>query len=127
MKWDVEFHGDFESEFDELPETVQDEIYVRGQLLATFGPSLGRPHVDTLDGSKHANMKELRFNADDGVWRVAFAFDPERRAVLLVAGDKSGVSQKRFYKGLVKKADTRFDKQLAMLKERKTRKKRGKK
>jgi hypothetical protein len=47
--------------------------------------------ADTLEGSKHANMKELRFNADDGVWRVAFAFDLERKAVLLVAGDKSGI------------------------------------
>ena len=37
-----------------------------------------------------ANMKELRLSAADGEWRVAFAFDPERRAVLLVAGEKSG-------------------------------------
>jgi hypothetical protein len=43
-------------------------------------------------------MKELRFDASGGVWRVAFAFDPRRRAILLVAGDKSGVSEKRFYK-----------------------------
>ncbi|WP_348270968.1 type II toxin-antitoxin system RelE/ParE family toxin [Methylobacterium sp. ARG-1] len=53
-------------------------------------------------------MKELRFEADDGVWRVAFAFDTERKAVLLVAGDKSGGSGKRFYKSLIKKADKRY-------------------
>jgi hypothetical protein len=53
-------------------------------------------------------MKELRFDAADGVWRVAFAFDPERRAILLVGGDKSGVSSKRFYKTLNRKADDRF-------------------
>jgi hypothetical protein len=52
-------------------------------------------------------MKELRFEADNGVWRVAYAFDPARKAILLVAGDKSGVSQKRFYKSL-RKADERF-------------------
>jgi hypothetical protein len=69
---------------------------------------LGRPHVDTLKGSKHANMKELRFEADGGVWRVAFAFDPKRRAVILVAGDKVGVAQARFYKALIAKADRRF-------------------
>lgn len=58
-------------------------------------------------------MKELRFNAGDGVWRVAFAFDPKRQAILLVAGDKSGVSQKRFYNQLIKLADRRFDNYLA--------------
>ncbi|MCU1238983.1 MAG: toxin-antitoxin system, toxin component, RelE family protein [Candidatus Solibacter sp.] len=54
-------------------------------------------------------MKELRFEADDGVWRVAFAFDPKRRAILLVAGDKSGGGEKRFYRQLIAKADKRFD------------------
>ncbi len=53
-------------------------------------------------------MKELRFNAADGVWRVAFAFDPKREAVLLVAGDKSGRSEKRFCKQLIRKADQRL-------------------
>lgn len=119
-KWIVTFHDDFEPEVDELPVEVQDELYARAKVLETFGPELGRPQVDTLTGSKHANMKELRFDADNGVWRVAFAFDPERKAVLLVAGDKSGTSQKRFYKGLIKKADARFDSHLEALKVKKT-------
>jgi hypothetical protein len=51
--------------------------------------------------SRRANLKELRFAAADGVWRVAFAFDPKRTAILLVAGDKSGVSEKRFYRQLI--------------------------
>ena len=63
-------------------------------------------------------MKELRFSATDGRWRVAFAFDPKRKAVLLAAGDKSGVSEKRFYRTLIQKADERFDAHLARLKER---------
>ncbi len=79
-------------------------------------PQLGRPRVDTLNGSSHANMKELRFDAADGVWRVAFAFDPRRQAILLVAGDKSGVSERRFYRELIRKADERFDAHLARLK-----------
>ncbi len=54
-------------------------------------------------------MKELRFDAADGVWRVAFAFDPKRQAILLVGGDKSGGSEKRFYRQLIQKADARFD------------------
>jgi hypothetical protein len=77
---------------------------------------LGRPRVDTLNGSSHPNMKELRFDADNGVWRVAFAFDPRRKAILLVAGDKSGVGEKRFYKELIRKADIRFDAHLDRLK-----------
>lgn len=76
---------------------------------------MGRPEVDTLKGSAHANMKELRFVAGGGVWRVAFAFDPERKAVLLVAGDKSGVGQRRFYRELIRKADGRYNRYLAWL------------
>ena len=75
----------------------------RGLLLEQFGPELGRPRVDTLKGSRHANWKELRFDAADGVWRVAFAFDPKRNAVLLVAGDKSGFGEKKFYRQLIAK------------------------
>lgn len=53
-------------------------------------------------------MKEIRFKAADGVWRFAFAFDPHRQAVVLCGGDKSGASEKRFYKSLIKIADARF-------------------
>lgn len=58
-------------------------------------------------------MKELRFDAADGIWRFAFAFDPKRKAIVLCGGDKSGVSEKRFYRRLIAKADTRFDAHLA--------------
>lgn len=116
MNWIISFDDDFEPEFDELNEIVQDECFAHLKFLEKFGPELGRPHVDTLNGSKHSNMKELRFSADNGVWRLAFAFDPKRKAILLVCGDKSGGSEKRFYKSLIKKADTRFDKHLLKLK-----------
>ncbi len=115
-KWDVEIGDEFEPEFDALPEDVQDEILAHARLLQEYGPQLGRPRVDTLNGSRHANMKELRFHAADGVWRVAFAFDPRRHAILLVAGDKSGGSETRFYDELIRKADKRFDAHLASLK-----------
>jgi hypothetical protein len=61
------------------------------------------------------NMKELRFSAADGEWRVAFAFDPKRSAILLVAADKSGGSQRRFYRELIRKADIRFDRHIHRL------------
>ena len=113
MTWDVEFYADFALEFEELEEEVQNELLAHVHLLGEFGPVLGRPWADTLKGSKHANMKELRFKAVAGVWRVAFAFDRRRRVILLVAGDKSGGSEKRFYKELIRKADERFDKHLS--------------
>lgn len=117
MAWAVANHEDFDPEFQALPDAVQDELLAAMLLLETYGPMLGRPHADTLAGSKHANMKELRFEAENGVWRVAFAFDPERKAIILVAGDKAGVAQKRFYKALIRKADIRFSAHLKLLKE----------
>jgi hypothetical protein len=112
MKWNVDFHGDFYPEFIELPEEVKLELLAKIALLEEFGPTLKRPHVDTLNGSTYTNMKELRFSASDGVWRVAFAFDPNRSAILLVAGDKSGGSEKRFYQRLIETADRRFKQHL---------------
>jgi hypothetical protein len=60
-------------------------------------------------------MKELRFNADAGVWRVAFAFDPDRKAILLCGGDKAGANQKRFYRDLIRVADRQFKAHLERL------------
>ena len=114
MQWIVEFTDDFNAEFDELSDEIQDALLTKAGLLKVFGPSLGRPHVDTLNGSQYANMKELRFDAGDGVWRVAFAFDTKRKAILLVGGDKSGGSEKQFYKQLIKKADERYRAHLQM-------------
>lgn len=114
MPWTVSFADEFEPEFDELDAEVQDAILARMLLLEREGPSLGRPHADTLTGSKHANMKELRCTAAGGVWRIAF--DPDRQAILLVGGDKSGGGEKRFYKQLIARADDRFDRHLAQRK-----------
>ena len=99
-----------------MHEDVQTEIMALARLLQQFGPQLGRPRVDTLNHSRHANMKELRFSAVGGEWRLAFAFDTRRRAILLIAADKSGVSEKRFYRELIRKADDRLDAHLARLK-----------
>jgi hypothetical protein len=116
VSWIVEIGDEFEPEFDKLPEDVQTEILALARLLQRFGPQLKRPRVDTLNDSRYANMKELRFSAADGEWRVAFAFDTKRRAILLTAGDKSGVSEKRFYRELIRKADDRFNAHIARLK-----------
>ena len=118
MAWIVAIGDEFEPEFDDLHDDVRTEILAMSRLLQRFGPQLGRPRVDTLKGSRHANMKEIRFSAADGEWRVAFAFDTKREAILLVAGDKSGSSEKRFYRRLVRKADERFEAHLDRLKKK---------
>ena len=99
MKCDVQYDEDFLTKLDEVERTtgssaVREEVAALPLLLQHFGPQLRRPHCDTLKGSKHVNMKELRFTLLDGEWRVAFAFDPRRSAILLVGGRKSGVPEK---------------------------------
>jgi hypothetical protein len=115
VTWLVEIADEFKPEFFAFHEDVRTEILALARLLQQFGPQLGRPRVDTLHGSDHANMKELRFGAAGGEWRVAFAFDTKRHAILLVAGDKSGGSERRFYRELIRKAGARFDAHLARL------------
>jgi hypothetical protein len=116
--WVVVIGDEFEPEFFALLEEVRLEILALTKLIQQFGPQLGRPHVDTLKDSHHPNMKELRFSAADGEWRVAFAFDKNRKAILLVAGDKSGVGERRFYQELIRKADERFIAHLARLRKK---------
>lgn len=97
------------AEVRELPQKVRQSLGETLVAVEIEGPDLGRPYVDTLEGSRHSNMKELRFGADGGVWRFAFAFDPAQRAVVLVGGDKQGANQRRFYNWLIRIADERFD------------------
>jgi len=109
--WKVRFAREFDREFGALDEAVQIELVSHAEVLEQLGPNLGRPIVDTLRGSLYSNMKELRFNADGGVWRVAFAFDPDSNGILLVAGNKAdlwGRNEKDFYKRLIGTADERF-------------------
>ncbi len=108
MEWEVRFDPAFAAEATRFVREAQVEIAALAGLLQRFGPQLRRPHCDTLKGSKHANMKELRFTLPDGEWRIAFAFDPERRAILLVGGSKCGMSERQFYKDLIRVADVRF-------------------
>ena len=120
--WKVSTTEDFDRWFAGLGGAEQAEAIAKVNLLKLLGPQLSRPHADTLNGSKHANMKELRAGTKDHVLRIAFAFDPTRSAILLVGGDKSGVSQRRFYKQLIEKADKLYDEHLAMLKQQVKRK-----
>ena len=108
-KWATETTSDFDAWFVNQNETVQVEVLASVRVLEQVGPFLGRPLVDTLNGSKHANMKELRVKVDEQVIRIAFAFDPDQMALLLTAGAKQGKNEKRFYTTLIRKADALFD------------------
>jgi hypothetical protein len=70
VAWTVIFHPDFDAEFAKLPQQVREDLSAHALTLQALGPTAKRPLADTLDDSEHANMKELRFKADDGVWRV---------------------------------------------------------
>ena len=116
MEWVVRFYDDFELEFAEFDEDLQDELLAHLSVLKQFGPMLGRPLVDTLKGSEFANMKELRFKLRGSLWRFAFAFDSERAAIVLIGGNKRGKNQEDFYDDLLKIADARFANHLSKLK-----------
>ncbi len=116
MKWTVLEHPAFLDERKALAEAVSDKLDEVILVIEQAGPQLGRPLVDTLNGSKHKNMKEIRFSLD-GAWRFAFAFDHDRQAIILWGGNKEGVSQRKFYNALISEADERFDEWLEAEKE----------
>ena len=116
--WAVATTDVFDEWFGELPDDAKAEVIAKVNLLKLLGPKLSRPHADTLNGSKHANMKELRGKTSCQVLRMAFAFDPTRSAILLLGGNKVGTGQPRFYKQLIAKADALYDAHLAALKKK---------
>jgi len=113
MPWNIELHEDFEPEFQQLNQNVQNSFLARARLLSDHGPTLGRPYVDTLYGTNYSNIKEIRFNADDGVWRFLFAFSPNQTAIILASGDKKGISEKVFYDSIIALSEKRFASYLA--------------
>jgi hypothetical protein len=108
--WEVEFTDRFGEWWDTLTMSEQQSIDAAVGVLEQRGPGLGRPLVDTVEGSRHANMKELRAST----MRVLFAFDPARSAILLIGGDKRDRWQ-QFYAEMIPLADQLFDEHLAEL------------
>jgi len=113
MEWEVLFDEEFDRWFETLEEGLQDEIWSHIELLRHRGPNLHRPRVDTVKGSAFTNMKELRIQYRGDPWRILFAFDPRRRAILLVGGNKRG--KKRWYHDQITIADERFRRHLDQL------------
>jgi hypothetical protein len=113
--WTVLFDDDFLSEFKALDQKVRIAILQHVKALESAGTTLGRPFADTLKGSAYRNMKELRPTVNKVEWRVAFAFDPKRQAIVLAAVAKGG--KKTAYTQLINTADARFKAHLARIKE----------
>ncbi len=105
--WNVEVTDEFEQWWKTLDEEGRTAIERSILMLEQFGPGLGRPHADTVKGSRHANMKELRSQSGGHPLRTFFAFDPRRSAILLIGGDKTGDT--RFYERMIPVADDLFD------------------
>ena len=105
QQWNITYAPEFEEWIKAQDLPILEEFRVKVLILKEYGPRLGRPHVDTLNDSKYPNMKELRFSVDNHVVRITFVFDPKRKAVFLTGGEKQGVSQKQFYKDLIKASD----------------------
>ncbi len=89
--------------FKDLDLDTKKDILISIEILKEFGPKLGRPHVDTIAGSKIKNLKELRINSKNRPFRIFFVFDPERNAVLLIGGNKA--TSKKFYPNMIKKSE----------------------
>ncbi len=114
--WTVEVDDEFAAELRALDQPVRTAILTYARVLQEEGPELGRPWADTLSGSEFKNMKELRPTVNKVEWRVAFAFDPERKAILLAALAKGGKNERRLYQQLIKTADRRFAAHITRLK-----------
>ncbi|HEV2117738.1 MAG TPA: type II toxin-antitoxin system RelE/ParE family toxin [Terriglobales bacterium] len=114
MAWDVEYTDEFEAWWNTLEVDEQEEVEAKVELLEEFGPVLPRPHADVIVTSKHAKMKELRADVVRRQLRVLYAFDPRRKAILLIGGDKTG--SPNWYKQYVPRADELFDDHLAQIK-----------
>lgn len=117
MSWNVEYTDEFGEWWDTLTEAQQQGIDSDVSLLMEKGPQLGRPTVDSVKGSRHSNMKELRTQVGGNPLRTFFAFDPNRSAILLIGGDKTG--DKRFYDRMIPIADDLYDEHLRLLEEEK--------
>ncbi|AYF34414.1 MAG: type II toxin-antitoxin system RelE/ParE family toxin [Vreelandella alkaliphila] len=113
--WSIEQTDTFEAWFFSLEEIERENVLASVLLLRERGPMLSRPHADTVNGSQHSNMKELRVQCQGRPIRVFFAFDPRRTGILLCAGDKGG-NDKRFYNEMIPVADKEYTAHLETLK-----------
>lgn len=113
MPWKVQGTQAFESWFDDLDETEREDVIAVIDALKAAGPQLGYPHSSVIVASRHSHMRELRIQHAGRPYRVLYAFDPKRAAILLMGGDKTG--DNRWYDRAIRLADRLYDEHLAEL------------
>ncbi|OTA20823.1 diaminopimelate decarboxylase [Xenorhabdus beddingii] len=113
--WAIETTDTFDEWFDVLDDTDRANVLASMMVLREKGPMLSRPYADSVYGSSHSNMKELRVQSKGDPIRAFFAFDPKRKGILLCAGNKTG-NEKRFYEVMIPIADHEFTAHLEKLK-----------
>ena len=124
MEWVVLTTEEFDAWFEQLTETQKKRIAVKIDMLELRGPTLRHPDSSDIAGSRHGGMRELRIQIGGAPFRVLYAFDPNRAAVLLLGGDKTG--DERWFEVNVPKADLLFDRHLASLEPKEGSRKKGK-
>jgi hypothetical protein len=113
--WAIETTDRFDVWFDTLDDADRENLLASLMVLKERGPMLSRPYADTVKGSRHSNMKELRVQSKGDPIRAFFAFDPNRKGIVLCAGNKTG-DEKRFYEIMIPIADREFTAHLEKLK-----------
>jgi hypothetical protein len=113
VAWEVEFTDEFGDWWNKLEETEQIKIDAAVRMLEKYGPDLPYPMSSGVTGSRHSHMRELRVQVRGKPFRVLYAFNPKRTAILLVGGDKTG--DDRWYEIYVPRADTLYDEHLKEL------------
>lgn len=106
--WEVETTDAFDKWFDVQTEALKEDMLAAMMILSEYGPQLGRPFADTVNASAFSNMKELRVQHQGSPIRAFFAFDPSRHSIVLCAGDKTGLNEKKFYKEMIRLADAEY-------------------
>ena len=112
-RWEVEYTDEFGRWWNDLTEAEQESVDASVRLLEERGPQLGHPHSSGIARSKHPHMRELRIQHQGRPYRVLYAFDPRRTAILLIGGDKTG--NDRWYEEYVPRADRLYEEHLAAL------------
>ncbi len=115
MAWEVEYTDEFGEWWGGLSDGEQDAIDVVVRMLEEQGPQLGYPHSSGVVSSRHGHMRELRVQHRGQPYRILYAFDPRRTAVLLIGGEKTG--DDRWYEAYVRVADRLYDEHLSELQE----------
>ena len=113
VKWEVEYTDELGDWWASLTEAKQESIDASVRLLEEKGPGLGFPHSSGIKGSRHPHMRELRIQHEGRPYRILYAFDPRRCAILLLGGDKTG--NDRWYLSQVPLADRLYDTHIAIL------------